>query len=253
MVRLLIRFGLVLCLLQSVTQGVAETLSGDARLTAGYSGPTDRYPHNVLGRIKGWGVLDVDMAACAGCAAVRVSLRLPERRVFEDIWPRLWDVTGDGRPEVVVVQSDQARGARLVVYGAGIEQGRPALFQIAATRFLGTRFRWLAPVGVADLDGDGRIELAYVETPHRDKVLRIIRIADGKATAVASLPGVTAHRIGQEGIEAAIRTCGGQAEIVLLSADYRRVVGVSLIDGALQPRDLGPAADARLPDSAARC
>ena len=43
----------------------------------------------------------------------------------------------------------------------------------AATPFIGTPRRWLAPVGVADLDGDGRAEIAYVETPHRDKVLML--------------------------------------------------------------------------------
>ena len=58
---------------------------------------------------------------------------------------------------MIVVESHAAR-ARLAVWGAG---GR-----LAAIPFIGTRFRWLAPLGAADLDGDGRVEIAYAETPH---------------------------------------------------------------------------------------
>ncbi len=248
---------LAACFLCTTFQsGWAQTVASEADVlarSARYGEPTDRYPHGILGRIAGWGTLDVVVSACAGCADERVRLRLPENRVFEDIKPRLWDVTGDGKPEVVVVESDQEKGARLVVLTAVVRDGRASIEEIAATDFLGTRFRWLAPVAAADFDGDGRIEIAYVETPHRDKVLRLVRVIDGNLILVASLSGVTAHRIGQEQIEGKLRLCAGVPELVLLSADYTRVIGLIFSRDAFKQLDLGPARIARLPRNAASC
>jgi hypothetical protein len=53
---------------------------------------------------------------------------------------------------------------------------------LASTPWIGQRFRWLAPVAAADLDGDGAMELAYVDRPHLARTLRVWRIAfDGPA------------------------------------------------------------------------
>ena len=48
----------------------------------------------------------------------QLRIDLPERRVFEYIAPRLWDITGDDRPEIVAVESDAEQGARLTVWEA---------------------------------------------------------------------------------------------------------------------------------------
>src|SRR5690606_33675671 len=126
---------------------------------------------------------------------------LPHTRVFEDIEPRLADLDGDGAPEAIVVETDLDRGARLAVYDAG--------GLVAATPFIGRRHRWLAPVGAADLDGDGRVEIAYVETPHLGKTLKIVRLVGDDLQPVAEAPGLTNHRIGDPFIQGRIATCGG--------------------------------------------
>lgn len=248
---------LAACLLCTMCQsGWAQTVASETDVlvrSASYGEPTDRYPHGILGRIAGWGTLDVVVSSCASCAHERVRLRLPENRVFEDIQPRLWDVTGDSKPEVVVVESDQDKGARLVALAAVVRDGRTSIEEIAATDFLGRRFRWLAPIAAADFDGDGRIEIAYVETPHRDKVLRLVRFIDGTLIEVASVSGVTAHRIGQEQIEGKLRLCAGVPELVLLTADYTRVIGLKFSGDSFNQRDLGPARNARLPRNVASC
>ena len=161
-------------------------------------------------------------------------LRLPETRVFEDVAPRLFDVDGDDAPEVITVESDLQRGARLAIYHEG--------GLLAATPFIGQRNRWLAPVGVgaADLDGDGKVELAYVDRPHLAKTLRIFRYVDGDLVHVADLPGVTNHRIGERDIAGGIRDCGQGPEMIVATADWTRLVAVTFDGNRLSARDIGP-------------
>ena len=161
---------------------------------------------------------------------------LPSELVFEDVAPRLWDVTGDGTPEVVVVESHAARGARLAVYTA---EGR-----LAATPYIGTRFRWLAPVGAADLDGDGQIEIAYVDRPHLAKTLRLWRLTAGELTEIGAWRGVTNHRIGEDFISGGVRSCAGLPELVVADADWRSVMVLRWEADDLRARRLPIAPDA---------
>ncbi len=185
--------------------------------SARFADPTDRYPHNVLGDIRGWGALEISRADGT------------VRRILLDIAPRLWDVTGDGRPEVVVVEADATRGARLVVHGAdGL---------IAASDFIGTRFRWLAPLGVGDITGTGGVQIAWVETPHLGRTLRLGALKGERIEVLASLPGITAHRIGDEFILGGVRPCAPQ--IVALSPDWARVLRVGWQGGRLVAQDAG--------------
>ena len=111
---------------------------------------------------------------------------------------------------------------------------------MAATPYIGQRFRWLAPVGIADLDGDGRVEVAYVDRPHLAKILRVWRWEGGALREVAAASGVTNHRIGEPTISGGIRDCGEGPEMIVASADWSRVMAVTLHGGALSARDLGP-------------
>jgi hypothetical protein len=152
--------------------------------------------------------------------------------VFEDIAPRLADTDGDGAREVVVVVSGLSDGARLTVWDMG--------GLVATTPPIGTRHRWLAPVGAADLDGDGRVEIAYVETPHRARILRIVRRDGARLVTVASRAGLTNHRIGDAFIQGGIADCAGSPVILAASADWSRVIAVSFDGRTLTPRDAGP-------------
>lgn len=151
------------------------------------AGPTTRYAHGVIGD---------DLEAARLVVRLKdgreIRHELPPTRVFEDLEPRLADLDGDGRNEIVVVETDSARGSRLSVYG--VSEGRLALR--AATAFLGQSQRWLNPVGIGDFDGNGRLDIAVIATPHIGGVLRIYRWAEPDLKPAVEFTGVTNHFIG---------------------------------------------------------
>lgn len=229
--------------------GIAQRPAWPVR--ARLSQPTDRYDHDILGGIPPWSTLEIEVLPCGSCGGVPVVqvVRLPKDMVFEDIAPRLWDVTGDGRPEVVVVETSLQRGARLAVWSVDAKTGRPG--RLAATPFIGRPHRWLAPVAAADLDGDGRIEIAYVDRPHLARNLVILRLEGGGLREVSQLPGLTAHRIGDTQISAATRSCpGGRSEILLPDADWQRLMAVTLAPDGARARDIGALSQAALQGAA---
>ena len=212
---------------------LASTSAGGEIETARYGKPTARYPHGALGDDHEWGALIVRLSDGTAQTA-----RLDTRRVFEDTRPRRVDLDGDGAAELIAVESDAALGARLAVWG--LREGR--LARLAATPFIGTRFRWLAPVGAADLDDDGAMEVAYVDRPHLARVLRVWRyLPEGPALVeVAAEAGHTNHRMGEPDIAGGIRDCGTGPEIVTASADWTRLRATRLHGDRLTSRDIGP-------------
>ncbi|MEM6372367.1 MAG: VCBS repeat-containing protein [Pseudomonadota bacterium] len=193
---------------------------------ARYAAPTDRYAHGILGDPIEWGALELTLSS----GDVRRFV-LPVDHVFEDVAPRLADLDGDGAPEVIVVETDVSAGGALAVYGP---RGK-----IAETPHIGTRNRWLAPIGAADLDGDGAIEIAFIDRPHLAKTLRVWRYAAGGLREVASLQGFTNHRIGEVDIAGGVRTCNGIPEMIVASANWSRLVSVSWVDAAFAHKDIG--------------
>jgi len=187
-------------------------------VAAQYDNPTDRYGHRVLGAQGEWGALTLEFDD-----AMSRRFDLPRSLVFEDVAPRLTDLDGDGAVEVIVVESSLTEGARLAVYGPG---GR-----IAATPHIGMRNRWLAPVGAADLDGDGYVEIAYVDRPHLDKVLRVWRFRDGALHHVADFFSVTNHKIGWDFIPGGIRHCGAFPEMIVALHDWQLALAIRYRDG----------------------
>lgn len=207
-------------------------------VSAQYDEPTDRYGHGILGDAIEWGALRIRVDQCFGCETSMTKtfvLRLPEDRVFEDVAPRLVDVDGDESPEVVVVETHVDRGARLAIYYEG--------GLLAATPYIGRTHRWLSPIGIgaADLDGDGLIEIAYVDRPHLARTLRVWRFnpKNQKLGHVADFAGVTNHRIGETDIAGGIRDCGNGPEMIVASGDWSRVLAVRFDGRAFAKADLG--------------
>ncbi|MBO9478126.1 VCBS repeat-containing protein [Shimia sp. R11_0] len=199
-----------------------------AEITAArYQQETTRYAHGVLGDAIEYGALELTLQN-----GQRLLITLPQERVFEDIAPRLFDMDGDGAPEVIVVESSQSAGARLAIYDAkGLR---------AATPYIGQRNRWLAPIGAADLDSDGAVEIAYIDRPHLAKTLRVWRFQDDQLTEVARLTGLTNHRIGEDFISGGIRDCGQGPEMITADGAWRSVVATRFDGTGLSSETLGP-------------
>ena len=204
--------------------------------SASYVDPTSRYGHNV---VPG-GEYDSITFRLFGDRTITTE---PSRdSVFEDTEPRLVDVDGDGSPEVITVVSYVDRGAAIRIWDeveAPDQPGGTTIEIMAEGKPIGTRFRWLAIVGAGDLDGDGQIEIAYVDRPHLAKTLRIVRIDGAQLVEATAAGGVTNHRIGEPDIAGGIRDCGDGPEMLMASADWSRMLAVTFADGELQGFDIG--------------
>ena len=218
--------------------GTTVTWPGDPAgrsgpMTAWYADLTDRYGHAVLGDGMEPSTLRLTSSVntTSLCSAM---VRLDPPHVFEDVAPRLVDLTGDGLPEVITVRSHATQGAQLAIYALDPEHHQLSL--MATTPYIGTRFRWLAPLGAADLDGDGAFEIAYVDRPHLAKTLRIWRFENGGLREVANLAGVTNHRIGERDIAGGIRTCNGTPEMILADAGWSALLALRFENGQITSR-----------------
>ena len=143
--------------------GYAAKISRGDIASAWYTQPTRRYRHAILGDDIEAGGLKVSLRN-----GKTVELSLPENLVFEDRTPRLHDLDGDGKVEVITLLASNSQGAAISVYG--MSNGK--LKQIDQTPFIGRSNRWRNVAGIADYNGDGALEIAEVVTPHIGGTLR---------------------------------------------------------------------------------
>ena len=170
-----------LCILVVADVG-AETITH-----ARYSNPVDRYGHFAPGQPHEYSDLVVTTNT-----GRRLVLQLPEEDVFEDVKPRLLRLARGEPEEILTIVSNRKSGSRLVVIGLNGDQ----LKINAQSRPIGMPMRWLNPVGVADLDGDGRAEIAAVITPHIGGTLKVYRRTGVYLVEITALTGFSNHIYG---------------------------------------------------------
>lgn len=188
---------------------------------------TDRYAHGVLGDM-------IEAAAVKVRTATGKTANFTVRAdsVLEDLNPRLVDVDGDGRDEIIVVRSHEHAGASLLLLG--LRGNR--LVRLAESVAIGTANRWLNPIGAADFDGDGQAELAAVETPHIGGKLLLMKIDGRRLREVARYAGYSTHVIGSTELNMfAVTDINGDGapEIILPTQDRRELRAVSFAGGKL--------------------
>ncbi|MBT6096172.1 MAG: VCBS repeat-containing protein [Rhodospirillaceae bacterium] len=159
-----------------------------------------------------------------------VTISLDQQSVFEDRVPRLVDLNGDGKDEILAVRSYLDSGAALAVIAP--KDGKLAIVAEAAS--IGLSHRWLNPVGVGDFDGDGRVEAAVVITPHIGGTLQLYEWRGDKLIADHGAFGFSNHAMGsrQLGLAAVADMNGdGLPEIILPDDTRRDLEVVSFKDG----------------------
>ena len=194
---------------------------------ARFAEPTTRYAHCVLGDCAEWGSLIVTNAA-----GQDISFDLPADRVFEDLAPRCASIDGKGTPAIIVIESQADSGAQLAAYG--LNPDGTAVQKIAATPHIGQSNRWLAPIGIADFNGDGQKDMAYIDRPHLAKTLRVVTLDGDRLVEIANARGFTNHRIGEDFISGGVRDCGQGPEMVTVDASWRNVMITRMRAGRIE-------------------
>ena len=226
-----------------------ESISTAASTTgiteAWYDAGSGRYQHGVLGDAIEPSTLRIrDQSNCV------LSEELDYDHVFEDIETRLANIDGQPGAEVITIRSHKNKGAQIAVYGLSEDKG---LHLLASTPYIGTSNRWLAPVGIADFNNDGDMDIAFVDRPHLAKTLRVWSYRNGELEQIASEAGHSNHRIGEDFISGGINTCTDTVSMITADAYWRRVLKTTLVDGQLVSEDIGPFENTESLSAATRC
>lgn len=183
--------------------------------------PTKRYGHAVLGDAIEAGSLIIETTD-----GKSHTVTVGDNAVFEDLAPRLADLDGDGRDEIVVVKSYLARGAALAV----IAQRKGRYRIVAETPPLGAPNRWLNPAGIADFNGDGKIDIALVRQPHVVGALELWTFEKSSLRKTESLDGFSNHIAGSRALDLSATADvdgDGAPDLILPSLDRSRLRVVS--------------------------
>jgi len=200
-------------------------LAEERIVEARYAGPVERYGHFALGRPHEYALL----IATTGSGR-KFTLQLPADEVFEDLAPRLVRLAPGDPQELLAIVSRRDSGARLAL----IRLSGEGLAIRAQSAPIGTPMRWLNPVGVADLDGDGEAEIAAVITPHIGGTLKVYRARGRELLEIAALPGFSNHVLGSTELALSMPvSMDGRIRLLVPDATRRRLRIISLERGRL--------------------
>jgi len=204
---------------------VAADVSAETITNARYSNPVDRYGHFAPGQPHEYSDLVVTTNT-----GRRLVLQLPEEDVFEDVNPRLLRLARGEPEEILSIVSNRNSGSRLVVIGLNRDQ----LKINAQSRPIGMPMRWLNPVGVADLNGDGRAEIAAVITPHIGGTLKVYRRTGINLVEIAALTGFSNHIYGSPELGlSTLVSIAGQMRLLVPDVTRRYLRIIAFADDSL--------------------
>jgi hypothetical protein len=197
--------------------------------------PTQRYAHGILGD-----AIEAGGMAVRTTGSVVLEFVLPDEFVFEDRQVRVHDLDGDGQDEIVVVLSSRTEGGALAIYG--VRDGR--IVKLAQTPHIGRSNRWLNPAEIADLDGDGRLDIVYVDRPHLAKIVHVWHYVSGELKPVTTLEGYSNHVIGspEQDLTEVVTLSDGSRALAIPTLTYDELAFLILKKGELTEVARVPAA-----------
>lgn len=163
------------------------TVNLDSTIFAQYALPTSKYTHGILGdRIEAEQLVVVENGAF-------YELTLEEPYLFEDIRPRIYDVDNDNQPEYITIRTHVERGGALAIYK--VINGQ--LMELSSIPEIGIPNRWLNVATINDLDDNGSVEIAWVETPHIGGTLKVASVENGNIVPKDEVREYSNHAIGE--------------------------------------------------------
>lgn len=207
----------------------ARILSDQAGRLLFLSGPSDKYPHGVLGDdIEATSMTLVNIQE--DDPRVIREIQIDPGEVIEGISPIWVDLDHDGTLEIIVTQSNPGSGARIVVYredGSLFASGEP----------IGQGFRWRHQLAVAQFIQGGTQEIAVIRTPHIGGIIEIYSLEGDRLEITGVLAGYSSHQIGSRNLDQALAADfseDGQLEIVVPNQFFTAVSGIQWGDGELK-------------------
>ena len=190
---------------------------------AQYTQPTSRYAHGILGDS-----IEAEQLVVVKDGRIYVHT-LGKQYVFEDIKPRLFDVDNDGQLEIVTIRTHVTKGAGIMIYKIVNNE----LTEFAWVDEIGTPNRWLNIAAIYDLDSDGSVELAWIQTPHIGGVMKVARIQAGRLIALAESSGYSNHSVGERNLCLSVVTQTEKATILYVpSQDRGEIAGFQFTGGS---------------------
>lgn len=197
----------------------AVTISTDSSVYAQYAMPTDKYGHAILGD-----GMEAEQLVVASNGKF-YDLFLEDDYVFEDIRPRLYDVDNDGDLEIITIRTHTSNGAGIVIYKLVDNK----LTEYATVTEIGRRFRWLNIATVDDIDNDGTVEIAWIQTPHIGGILKVAKIEKGILTVLSEKSQYSNHAIGERNLCLSVLSeQDGQKVIYVPNQNRSSITGFSL-------------------------
>lgn len=184
------------------------------------TGPTEGYPHDVLGDpLEAKTITLVDAQEHPYVSGV---IQIDPGDVIEGIAPIWVDLDEDGEREIIVTQSNAGSGARIVVYredGSLYASGEP----------IGQGFRWRHQLAAAQFIPGGPLEIAVIRTPHIGGVLELYAVEGGRLVVRTELHGYSSHQIGSRNLDGALAADfdgDGKIEVVVPDQSQTNLAGI---------------------------